>query len=93
MVAAPVSILTEDSDRSNLGVPRRREKLPGVSQSSLRIPIVLTESAVLNNQPPHTPSQSSLRIPIVLTGSTRPTGTLAVMSQSSLRIPIVLTVH
>ena len=61
-----------------------------MSQSSLRIPIVLTTKLrcaklriVL--------SQSSLRIPIVLTRLHRRAAVSISLSQSSLRIPIVLT--
>ena len=62
-----------------------------MSQSSLRIPIVLTAAKgwVVNSV---IESQSSLRIPIVLTRTKDAAKGLGIqLSQSSLRIPIVLT--
>ena len=64
--AVVVSILTEDSDRSNSRQVPEERLLHKWSQSSLRIPIVLTR-VVCPKSCASVASQSSLRIPIVLT--------------------------
>ena len=84
-----VSILTEDSDRSNSMVVKAFNER-WMSQSSLRIPIVLTTLTKYSGHRDKK-SQSSLRIPIVLTILTEGGIEYGIMSQSSLRIPIVLT--
>ncbi len=62
-----ISILTEDSDRSNLKIILINTIVLLQSQSSLRIPIVLTGFILPQYNLLGFMSQSSLRIPIVLT--------------------------
>ena len=86
-----VSILTEDSDRSNFHPPKW-------SQRRGALVSILTEDSDRSNASMNgtitldPPSQSSLRIPIVLTPDQYISTFILCWSQSSLRIPIVLTV-
>ena len=90
IVGHTVSILTEDSDRSNCLQNAIVSTTLNKSQSSLRIPIVLTTKEAMY-------AVASLPVSILTEDSDRSNYTrrsdrfTSLLSQSSLRIPIVLT--